>query len=154
MESRDIGPQGELATRTLAMPADANPHGDIFGGWVLSQMDIAGGIAAARRARGRVATVAVDAVMFVGAAVWVGMAVTVGAVMFVGVAVWAGSGTSVLTMRVTVIGSTIAQAVSKMMMSNKAQMKNFFKMFTPVSLFAIFMGDCSGNIFIIKNGDT
>ncbi len=57
-------PRGELATRTLAMPADANPNGDIFGGWVLSQMDIAGGITAAQRAKGRVATVAIDAMSF------------------------------------------------------------------------------------------
>jgi acyl-CoA thioesterase YciA len=57
-------PRGELAIRTLAMPADANPSGDIFGGWVLSQMDIAGGISAAVRARGRVATVAVTAMTF------------------------------------------------------------------------------------------
>jgi acyl-CoA thioesterase YciA len=46
------------------MPGDANPSGDIFGGWVLSQMDIAGGIAAGARARGRVATVAIDAMQF------------------------------------------------------------------------------------------
>ncbi len=57
-------PRGSLAIRTLAMPADANPTGDIFGGWVLSQMDIAGGIAAAQRAQGRVATVAVTAMTF------------------------------------------------------------------------------------------
>lgn len=57
-------PRGELAIRTLAMPADANPAGDIFGGWVLAQMDIAGGITAARQARGRVATVAVTAMTF------------------------------------------------------------------------------------------
>lgn len=57
-------PRGELATRTLAMPADANPSGDIFGGWVLSQMDIAGGITAGRRAQARVATVAVNAMTF------------------------------------------------------------------------------------------
>ena len=57
-------PRGDLATRTLAMPADANPSGDIFGGWVLSQMDIAGGITAGARAAGRVATVAVDAMTF------------------------------------------------------------------------------------------
>ncbi len=57
-------PRGELSIRTLAMPADANPNGDIFGGWVLAQMDIAGGIAAGQRARGRVATVAVDAMTF------------------------------------------------------------------------------------------
>jgi acyl-CoA thioesterase YciA len=46
------------------MPADTNPSGDIFGGWVLSQMDIAGGIAAGTRARGRVATVAINAMSF------------------------------------------------------------------------------------------
>lgn len=57
-------PKGDLQIRTVAMPADANPNGDIFGGWVLSQMDIAGGSAAARRANGRVATVAVDAMTF------------------------------------------------------------------------------------------
>ena len=57
-------PHGEMQTRTLAMPADANPSGDIFGGWVLAQMDIAGGIAAAQIARGRVATVAVTAMTF------------------------------------------------------------------------------------------
>ena len=58
------GPHGAIAIRTLAMPADANPNGDIFGGWVLGQMDIAGGIAARGRASGRVATVAVDAMTF------------------------------------------------------------------------------------------
>lgn len=58
-------PEGELTTRTLAMPGDANPAGDIFGGWVLSQMDIAAGIVAGQRAKGRVATVAVDAMSFI-----------------------------------------------------------------------------------------
>ena len=58
-------PRGQLTTRTLAMPADANPSGDIFGGWVLSQMDIAAGICAGQRARGRVATVAIDAMKFI-----------------------------------------------------------------------------------------
>ncbi|MGE0715677.1 MAG: acyl-CoA thioesterase [Alphaproteobacteria bacterium] len=57
-------PRGELQIRTLAMPADTNPNGDIFGGWVLSQMDVAGGIFAAQRSRGRAATVAVDAMTF------------------------------------------------------------------------------------------
>jgi len=57
-------PTGELAIRTLAMPADTNQAGDIFGGWLLSQMDIAGGITASKRAGGRVATVAVDAMTF------------------------------------------------------------------------------------------
>lgn len=58
-------PEGELTLRTLAMPADTNTSGDIFGGWVLSQMDIAGGIVAGERAGGRVATVAVDAMKFI-----------------------------------------------------------------------------------------
>ena len=58
-------PRGQLTTRTLAMPADANPSGDIFGGWVLSQMDIAAGICAGQRAQGRVATVAIDAMKFI-----------------------------------------------------------------------------------------
>lgn len=58
-------PQGELTTRTLAMPADANPAGDIFGGWVLSQMDIAGGICAAERAQSRTVTVALDRMHFI-----------------------------------------------------------------------------------------
>lgn len=57
-------PKGELAIRTLAMPADANPARDIFGGWVISQMDIAGGITASARAHGRVATVAVTGFTF------------------------------------------------------------------------------------------
>jgi acyl-CoA thioesterase YciA len=52
------------ALRTIAMPADANPNGDIFGGWILAQMDLAGGVAAVRRARGRVATVGVEAIAF------------------------------------------------------------------------------------------
>jgi len=57
-------PPREPAVRTVAMPADANPSGDIFGGWVLAQMDIAGGVVAARRARGRVVTVALDGLSF------------------------------------------------------------------------------------------
>jgi len=59
------GPEGALTLRTLAMPRDVNVNGDIFGGWVLSQMDIAGGIVAGARAGGRVATVAVDAMKFI-----------------------------------------------------------------------------------------
>ena len=54
----------EPAVRTLAMPADANPSGDIFGGWLMAQMDVAGGIVAGQRAQGRVATVAVDGMEF------------------------------------------------------------------------------------------
>ncbi|HEY4202846.1 MAG TPA: acyl-CoA thioesterase [Devosiaceae bacterium] len=58
-------PKGTLTIRTLAMPADTNPAGDIFGGWVMSQMDIAGAIAAVERAQGRVVTVAVEAMTFI-----------------------------------------------------------------------------------------
>ncbi|MFT5220784.1 MAG: acyl-CoA thioesterase YciA, partial [Gammaproteobacteria bacterium] len=58
-------PQGELTTRTIAMPADSNPAGDIFGGWVLSQMDIAAGICASERAQCRTVTVAVDSMHFI-----------------------------------------------------------------------------------------
>lgn len=65
MRSEAQEPAGELTTRTLAMPADANPNGDIFGGWVLSQMDIAGGLCAGQRAQGRVATVAIEAMSFI-----------------------------------------------------------------------------------------
>jgi len=54
----------EAVLRVVPMPADANQHGDIFGGWIMSQVDIAGGVLAARRARGRVATVAVNAFTF------------------------------------------------------------------------------------------
>lgn len=52
------------ALRVVPMPADANVHGDIFGGWIMSQVDIAGGTIAAERARGRVATVAVNSFVF------------------------------------------------------------------------------------------
>lgn len=51
--------------RTIAMPADTNPAGDIFGGWLMAQMDLAAGNAAARRARGRCATVKVEAITFI-----------------------------------------------------------------------------------------
>jgi acyl-CoA thioesterase YciA len=54
----------EPALRVVPMPADANQHGDIFGGWIMAQVDIAGGVTAAARARGRVATVAVNAFQF------------------------------------------------------------------------------------------
>jgi acyl-CoA thioesterase YciA len=57
-------PDMEPALRVVPMPADANQHGDIFGGWVMSQVDIAGSIPASRRARGRVATVAVNSFVF------------------------------------------------------------------------------------------
>lgn len=57
-------PVGELTLRTLAMPADANAAGDIFGGWVMAQMDLACGMRAAERARGRVVTAAVKEMSF------------------------------------------------------------------------------------------
>ncbi|MDB4543064.1 acyl-CoA thioesterase [bacterium] len=57
-------PQGELALQTVAMPKDTNAYGDIFGGWLLSQMDIAGTITANDMAKGRVATVAIDGMTF------------------------------------------------------------------------------------------
>jgi acyl-CoA thioesterase YciA len=57
-------PHGELTVRLIAMPADTNANGDIFGGWVLSQMDQAGGIAGVERAQGRVVTIAIDAMTF------------------------------------------------------------------------------------------
>lgn len=57
-------PKGELAIQTLAMPADTNPHGDIFGGWLVAQMDLAAGILAKSLSLGRVATVAIDSMSF------------------------------------------------------------------------------------------
>lgn len=57
--------KGRLTTRTMAMPADTNPSGDIFGGWVLSQMDIAAGICASQRAQQRVVTVSVEGMSFI-----------------------------------------------------------------------------------------
>lgn len=65
MSDDEDKPRGELTLRTLAMPADVNVNGDIFGGWVLSQMDIAAGIVGGTRAQGRVATVAIDAMKFI-----------------------------------------------------------------------------------------
>ena len=57
-------PKGDLCTRTLAMPADTNQNGDIFGGWLLSQMDIGGGVYAAKVTKTRNVTVAIDAINF------------------------------------------------------------------------------------------
>ena len=61
----DEKPRGALTVRISAMPADTNANGDIFGGWVLSRMDQAGGIAGVERARGRVVTIAVEAMTFI-----------------------------------------------------------------------------------------
>ena len=60
----DIEPMGQPTIRTVAMPHDLNANGDVFGGWLLAQMDLAGGIAAGLRAEGRVVTVAIDAMHF------------------------------------------------------------------------------------------
>lgn len=57
-------PTGSPSLRTIAMPNDSNPDGDIFGGWIMSQMDIASGVFAARKVKCRVVTVAVDAMTF------------------------------------------------------------------------------------------
>lgn len=57
-------PNKNPTLRVVPMPADANQSGDIFGGWVMSQVDIAGSVPAARRARGRIATVAVNSFVF------------------------------------------------------------------------------------------
>jgi acyl-CoA thioesterase YciA len=65
MADHDTKPHGMLTVRISAMPADTNANGDIFGGWVLSRMDQAGGIAGVERARGRVVTVALDAMQFI-----------------------------------------------------------------------------------------
>lgn len=64
MTTQTNEPRGELAIRALAMPRDTNPAGDLFGGWVLSQMDIAGGLVSKKEAKGRTVTVAIDAMTF------------------------------------------------------------------------------------------
>src|SRR6478609_5001177 len=69
-------PRGELSLRTLAMPADTNQNGDIFGGWILGQMDIGGGIFSAKMAQGRTVTVAIDGMTF-RKPVYVGDVVTI-----------------------------------------------------------------------------
>ncbi|TXI75597.1 MAG: acyl-CoA thioesterase [Flavobacteriales bacterium] len=57
-------PQGQPALRVMPMPADVNQNGDVFGGWIMAQVDVAGAIPAMRRARGRVATVSVNSFLF------------------------------------------------------------------------------------------
>ena len=63
-ESSTGMPEGIPALKTIAMPADTNPDGDIFGGWLMAQMDLASGTYASQQVKGRVATVAVDAMSF------------------------------------------------------------------------------------------
>src|ERR1700682_6329855 len=60
----DTEPRGGLCIRTLAMPADTNQNGDIFGGWLLSQMDVGGGVFTSKIARSRTVTVAIEAMNF------------------------------------------------------------------------------------------
>ena len=89
------GPVGEVTLQTLAMPADANANGDIFGGWLMAQMDLGASVLARRRARGRVATVAVEAMTFLKP-VWVGDVVAIHSEMLregrssmrIGIEVW------------------------------------------------------------------
>ena len=65
MTNRSDEPQGNLILRTLAMPADTNANGDMFGGWIMSQMDIAGGILAKEVSNSRTVTVAADSIQFI-----------------------------------------------------------------------------------------
>lgn len=65
MTTNSTHPRGALTVRVIAMPADTNANGDIFGGWVLSRMDQAGGIAGVERAKGRVVTIAIEAMTFI-----------------------------------------------------------------------------------------
>jgi acyl-CoA thioesterase YciA len=64
MQEIPKAPRGTLTLRMIAMPADTNANGDIFGGWVMARMDQAGGIAGVERTRGRVVTVKVDSMTF------------------------------------------------------------------------------------------
>ncbi len=64
-EQTNAAPRGDLTVRTIAMPADTNANGDIFGGWVMAHMDQACGIAGVERAQGRVVTVVVEAMTFI-----------------------------------------------------------------------------------------
>ncbi len=63
-EGGSAAPRGELCLQTIAMPADTNANGDIFGGWLMAQMDLGASVLARGRARGRVATIAVDGMTF------------------------------------------------------------------------------------------
>lgn len=65
MNNEQLQPTGDMLLQTLAMPADTNPSGDIFGGWIMSQMDMAGGILAKEVTQSRVVTVAVDSIHFI-----------------------------------------------------------------------------------------
>jgi acyl-CoA thioesterase YciA len=64
MSQKYNSPKGQLLLRTLAMPADTNANGDIFGGWIMSQLDLAGGILAKEISSGRIVTVSVSDIIF------------------------------------------------------------------------------------------
>ena len=66
-KAKKDAPRGALTVRTIAMPADTNANGDIFGGWVMAHMDQAGGIAGVERAQGRVVTIVVEKMIFIQA---------------------------------------------------------------------------------------
>jgi acyl-CoA thioesterase YciA len=101
-------PQGEITIQTLAMPADTNANGDIFGGWIVSQMDLASGVLAKRIAKGRVVTVAINSMSFlkpvhVGDIVscYVNLLSKGNTSMTIAVEVWAQCASSEETYRVT-----------------------------------------------------
>jgi acyl-CoA thioesterase YciA len=75
-ESNETEPRGDLCIRAVAMPADTNANGDIFGGWLLSQMDVGGGVFASKLAKSRTVTAAIEAMNF-RKAVYVGDLVSV-----------------------------------------------------------------------------
>ncbi len=64
VSAEDALPSGQPATRITAMPADANPYGDIFGGWLMGQMDMAAALVASRHSKGRAVTIAVEGMQF------------------------------------------------------------------------------------------
>lgn len=65
MSKKEPGPIGQLTIQTLAMPANTNANGDIFGGWLVSQMDLAAGVIAKQCAKGRITTVAIESMVFI-----------------------------------------------------------------------------------------
>jgi acyl-CoA thioesterase YciA len=108
MTGQTDGPRGDVTLQTIAMPADVNANGDIFGGWLMAQMDLGSSVMARTRARGRVATVAVEAMTF-HQAVQVGDLVSIHSEMLregrssmrVGVEVWITRQPSGIRVRVT-----------------------------------------------------
>ena len=108
MTGQTDGPRGDVTLQTIAMPADVNANGDIFGGWLMAQMDLGSSVMARTRARGRVATVAVEAMTF-HQSVQVGDLVSIHSEMLregrssmrVGVEVWITRQPSGIRVRVT-----------------------------------------------------